>query len=61
VKVPHVDQDLCVGCGTCVALCPEMFELLPEGKSSVIKEEGGCDLDLVVSSCPVQAISLIEK
>jgi len=38
-----------------------MFELLPEGKSSVIKEEGGCDLDLVVSSCPVQAISLIEK
>jgi ferredoxin len=42
-------------------LCPEVFELLPEGKSHVIKEDATCDLDAAVSSCPVQAISIVER
>ncbi len=61
MRIPRVDQDLCIGCGNCVALCPEVFELLPEGKSHVIKEDATCDLDAAVSSCPVQAISIVER
>lgn len=61
LKIPRVDQELCIGCGTCESLCPEMFKVFPEGKSHVIKEEGNCDLQLVVDSCPVSAISLVDK
>jgi ferredoxin len=38
-----------------------MFKVFLEGKSHVIKEEGNCDLELVVDSCPVSAISLVDK
>ena len=34
---PKVNQELCIGCGTCEALCPEMFKV-ENGKSQVIGE-----------------------
>jgi len=55
-----VNEDLCIGCGTCVSLCEEVFELNEEGKSEIKK-----DADLAKNaecikqagdSCPVQAI-----
>lgn len=30
-----VDQDKCIGCGACVALAPEVFELRDDGKAQV--------------------------
>lgn len=30
-----VDKNKCLGCGTCVALCPEIFELGEDGKAEV--------------------------
>ena len=54
-----VDQDECIGCGTCEGICPEVFQLNEEtGKSEVIKSEGGPE-DLIqdaIDSCPVEAI-----
>lgn len=54
-----IDKEKCIGCGTCVALCPEYFSM--EGdKAIVIKEEvenNECVSDSI-SSCPVSAISL---
>jgi ferredoxin len=55
-----VDKNKCIGCGTCVALAPEIFEMDNNGKSIVkkgpiINEE---TLKLAVDSCPSQAISL---
>jgi ferredoxin len=41
VKV-KVDQDLCIGCGLCESLCPEVFRLSAEGKSEVVNPDG-CD------------------
>ena len=53
-----VNEELCIGCGTCEALCPSMFKM-EDGKSSVIGEDcGNCDCKEVVDSCPVNAISL---
>jgi ferredoxin len=57
---PKVNQELCIGCGTCEALCPTMFKV-ENGKSQVIGEscEGvNCDCNEAVTSCPVSAISM---
>ncbi len=51
-------EDTCVGCGSCVGICPEVFEL--EGELATIKK--GADLSLdkkiidAVEACPVEAI-----
>jgi ferredoxin len=57
-----VDKNKCIGCGTCVALASEIFEMDSNGKSIVkknptINEEA---LKLAIDSCPSQAIS-VEK
>lgn len=57
-----IDQSACAGCGTCVSLCPEVFELRDE-KAWVIKEEGAeevCDLEDVAFQCPVGAITIVK-
>ncbi len=53
-----VRADMCVGCGTCVASCPEEGALVMRGKLAVVidalcKGHGEC-----VRGCPVSAISV---
>lgn len=54
-----VNEDLCVGCGTCVDLCAFEAHFLEEGKSKVIealcKGCGAC-----AAGCPQRAISMKE-
>jgi len=59
---PKVDPETCIGCGTCVALCADVFELKDDNKSYVI---AGVDYekytDCIKESadvCPTQAISI---
>lgn len=60
-----VDQDKCIGCGTCVALCPEVFELNNEGKaevkSKVKSEKLKVKIQEAIEACPVEAISWQEE
>ncbi|MFA7170285.1 MAG: ferredoxin [Candidatus Paceibacterota bacterium] len=57
-----VDDELCIGCGACVNLCPKVFALQEDGKSRVIDETGaGCDADVAANSCPVGAIKVSEE
>lgn len=51
-----VDQSTCIGCGTCVALCPDCFAMNAEGKSDVISQENVECAKNAAASCPVQAI-----
>ncbi len=57
-----VNQDLCIGCGTCVSMCEEVFELDGEGKSQVKKSADlAKNQDCIkesVDACPVQAIEV---
>jgi ferredoxin len=58
----YVDPDLCIGCGLCSDLCPDIFELGDDGLAHVIVEEVD-DLDCATEardSCPVEAISIEE-
>ncbi|KKR21412.1 MAG: hypothetical protein UT50_C0008G0012 [Candidatus Moranbacteria bacterium GW2011_GWA2_39_41] len=53
-----VNDDLCIGCGTCESLCSSVFKI-EDGKSKVISQEcGDCNCQEVADSCPVSAISV---
>ncbi len=55
-----IDTDECIGCETCVELCPEIFAFDEETeKAYVIKPEGG-DKDCIeeaIGSCPAACIT----
>ncbi|MDD5318145.1 MAG: ferredoxin [Candidatus ainarchaeum sp.] len=57
-KVPYVDRDACIGCGTCVAICPAVFQLKDDGKSDVVDAKGGSEAEIqqAIDSCPAQCI-----
>jgi ferredoxin len=51
-------EDTCIACGTCVAICPEVFDL--PGDIAVVKQGADLSLDDAITeaaeSCPVDAI-----
>lgn len=62
----HIHREECIGCGVCEALCPEVFKLVDDGKSSIVEKhrrndlgEGEVKSDLTAcvesarDSCPV--------
>ncbi len=54
-----VNRDECIGCGACVATCPNSFEM-KDGKAHPIKseiEEVTCEKN-AEAGCPVDAISV---
>jgi ferredoxin len=60
---PIVDEELCIGCGRCEEVCPEVFEVGDDGFSHVIAPDGcvetGC-CEEAADECPVSAISLVD-
>ena len=51
-----VNSEKCIGCGLCVSICPEVFEMNSEGKSKVKKQKDSPCVKEAIESCPVQAI-----
>jgi len=59
-----VDEETCIGCGRCVEICPEVFELdgeiavnkLGEGNEIPSLYEQACEE--AASECPVEAITI---
>ena len=50
------DQDICIGCGSCVAICPySAWELDENGKSRLIWDECNDAFDCI-PVCPVSCI-----
>jgi ferredoxin len=61
---PLVDEDLCIGCGSCEDACPGVFQLGDDMLSHVIAdnpdpEHYGCIRD-AEAICPTSAISIEE-
>ncbi|EQK42485.1 MULTISPECIES: ferredoxin [Paraclostridium] len=55
-----VDKDICIGCGACTGICPEVFDMDDDGLAIAIKDELKSELeDSAVEAqdgCPVSAI-----
>ena len=66
----EVNKDICIGCGACQAICPDVFEINDEGLA-VAKEENKKKKKLpdeiketatdAKENCPVQAIQVENK
>lgn len=68
-----LDREKCIGCGSCVVICPAFFEMAEDGKSKlkgkVIRPKKDIE-ELAISSiecaqdaadsCPVQVIRVIK-
>ncbi len=56
----NVDKDICIGCGACQAICPEVFEIDDDGLAKTIvneiAEEVMEDAVDAKEGCPVDAI-----
>jgi len=54
----YVDQDVCIGCGLCASVVPEVFRLNDDGVSEVFDLEGAGEANIqeAIDSCPVNCI-----
>ncbi len=59
LKRKPIVSNACIGCGACVAISGDVFELNDDGYSIVIDlpDYEGKDVDDSISACPVSAIS----
>lgn len=55
-----VNQETCIGCGTCLALAPASFKWNEQNKAEGINPAGDDEkmVKEVVEACPVQAITI---
>lgn len=55
-----VNQDACIGCGACAAICEDVFELNDEGlsvaKTEEVSEDKEQEVRDAIDSCPTAAI-----
>ena len=52
-----VDEEKCIGCGSCEAVCPQVFKI-KEGKAKVIAQKNIPCVKEAKNICPVDAISI---
>lgn len=60
VSTLELDLDLCVGCGSCLEVCPhQVFVPAPEGKKVRVRDRDACmECGACRHNCPVGAIKV---
>lgn len=56
VRVPRVNEDLCIGCEKCVAICPKDVLKLVHHKSTVVYQDQCISCQKCAEVCPTQAL-----
>jgi ferredoxin len=56
----HIDQERCIGCGRCTEMCPDVFKLDRNGKSSIISKKNMECAKKASDQCLMEAIKIEE-
>jgi ferredoxin len=54
-----IDEEECIGCGTCEEVCPGVFKLNEETDKAEVINQGGApenQIEEAIESCPVECI-----
>ncbi|MDD5110279.1 MAG: ferredoxin [Patescibacteria group bacterium] len=54
----QINPEKCLGCGTCAALCPDVFELATDKARVKNPTSDAPCVQEAVAACPAQAISV---
>jgi ferredoxin len=60
-KHVDLDQGECIGCHSCVEICPEVFGFNEDEEKAYVIDEDGGDVDCAeeaAASCPVECITI---
>lgn len=63
-RTAKVDENLCIGCNTCPLIDPDTFEMDNNTYKAIVKKSAppvNDKTEMACSSCPVGAISIVEK
>ena len=63
-RIPKIDEDECIACGNCEAVCPEVFRLNENlGHSEVINPQGASEekIQEAMDQCPAQCIHWVDE
>jgi ferredoxin len=60
-----VDADLCLGCGICEGIAPDVFSLGSDPVANVlldpVPDKYAADVREAIDQCPEEAISIVEE
>ncbi len=56
-----LDKDLCIACGSCVAICPNHFNFGDDDLAEVTNDEVNDDVRDAMEACPTEAITIEES
>jgi ferredoxin len=62
-KKVQIDEDECIGCESCVEICPEVFGFNDDTTKAYVLDEDKGDVECVeeaVASCPTDCIEVDE-
>lgn len=54
-----IDEDECIGCESCVEICPDAFEFDEDSEKALVKDSASGDeecIDEAIASCPAECI-----
>ena len=60
-QIVRIDEELCNGCGVCVAPCAEGAIQMVDGKAKVIREELCDGAGFCIGVCPTGALTIEER
>lgn len=54
-----IDDDACMGCESCVEICPDVFEMNADGDKAVVINDSSEDdcVDEAIDACPAECLS----